>query len=158
MDIKFANLTPGCPGFVELKAQSMAEVFNMLCRLEENWLSGHNRFNRPGEKLMGAYADGLIVGTCGLNIDPFTQSAVTGRLRHFYVDPRWRNRRIGSGLLSETLKDAGRWFDFINTNAPTSAFTFYEQAGFVALSDMEKVTHQLCLRNPAHESSSELES
>ena len=149
MDIQFANLTLNSLGFVELKAQSMAEGFNMLRRLEENWLSGHNRFDRPGEKLIGAYADGLIVGACGLNIDPFTQAAGTGRLRHFYVDPGWRNRRVGSGLLSEILKDAARWFDFINTNAPSSAFTFYERAGFVALSGMDKVTHQLCLRNPA---------
>ncbi|WP_147197037.1 GNAT family N-acetyltransferase [Pantoea sp. CCBC3-3-1] len=149
MDIQFANLTPNSPGFVELRSQSMAEGFNMLRRLEENWLSGDNRFDRPGEKLIGAYIDGLIVGVCGLNIDPFTQATGTGRLRHFYVDTGWRNRRVGSGLLSEILKDAGRWFDFINTNAPSSAFTFYEQAGFVALSGMDKVTHQLCLRNPA---------
>ncbi len=149
MDIQFANLTPNSPGFVELRSQSMAEGFNMLRRLEENWLSRHNRFDRPGEKLIGAYADGLIVGVCGLNIDPFTQATGTGRLRHFYVDTGWRNRRVGSGLLSEILKDAGRWFDFINTNAPSSAFTFYERAGFVALSGMDKVTHQLCLRNPA---------
>ncbi|WP_342755240.1 GNAT family N-acetyltransferase [Pantoea sp. MBD-2R] len=148
MDIQFANLTPNSPGFVELRSQSMAEGFNMLRRLEENWLSGDNRFDRPGEKLIGAYVDGLIVGVCGLNIDPFTQATGTGRLRHFYVDTGWRNRRVGSGLLSEILKDAGRWFDFINTNAPSSAFTFYERAGFVALSGMDKVTHQLCLRNP----------
>lgn len=43
MDIKFASLTPNSPGFIELRSQSMAEGFNMLRRLEENWLSGHNR-------------------------------------------------------------------------------------------------------------------
>jgi GNAT superfamily N-acetyltransferase len=149
MDIQFANLTPHSPEFVELRSQSITEGFNMLRRLEENWRSGYNRFDRPGEKLIGAYADGLIVGACGLNIDPYTQKDGTGRLRHLYVGPGWRNRRVGSGLLSEILKDAGRWFDFINTNAPSSAFAFYEQAGFMTLSGMDKVTHQLCLRNPA---------
>ncbi|WP_210523508.1 GNAT family N-acetyltransferase, partial [Pantoea ananatis] len=78
-----------------------------------------------------------------------TQETGVGRLRHLYVDTEWRKNRIGSGLLNEILKDAGRWFDFINTNAPSSAFTFYERAGFVALSGVEKVTHQLCLKNPA---------
>ncbi|EKN5129382.1 GNAT family N-acetyltransferase [Yersinia enterocolitica] len=151
MGIHFANISPDSPGFVELRSQSMAEGFNMLRRLEENWLSGHNRFDRPGEKLIGAFADGLMVGACGLNIDPFTQTAGAGRLRHLYVDTEWRKNRVGSGLLSEILKDAGRWFDFINTNAPSSAFTFYERAGFVALSDVDKVTHQLCLRNPARQ-------
>lgn len=149
MDIKFASLTPNSPGFIELRSQSMAEGFNMLRRLEENWLSGNNRFDRPGEKLIGAYTDGLIVGVCGLNIDPFTQTAGSGRLRHLYVDSGWRNRRVGSCLLSEILKDAGCWFNLINTNAPSLAFTFYERAGFVALFGMDKATHQFCLRNPA---------
>jgi len=151
MDIHFADITPDSPGFLALRAQSMAEGFNMLRRLNENWLSGHNRFDRPGEKLIGAYADGLIVGVCGLNIDPFTQETGAGRMRHLYVDTEWRRNRVGSGLLSEILKDAGRWFDFINTNAPSSAFTFYERAGFVALHGVDKVTHQLCLRNPARQ-------
>lgn len=149
MNIQFANITPDSTGFAELRSQSMDEGLNMLRRLEDNWLSGKNRFDRPGEQLLGAYTDGLIVGVCGLNIDPFTQAADTGRLRHLYVDKGWRRDRVGSGLLSEILKDAGLWFDFINTNAPSSAFTFYERAGFVALSGMDKVTHHLCLRKPA---------
>lgn len=149
MDIQFANLTPYSLGFVALKSQSMAEGFNMLRRLEDNWLSGHNRFDKPGEKLIGAYADGVLIGACGLNIDPFAQEAGTGRLRHLYIDTGWRKRRVGSGLLSEILKDAGHWFDFINTNAPSSAFTFYERAGFVASSGMYKSTHQLCLKKTA---------
>ena len=149
MDIHFAEISPDSSGFVELRTQSMTEGLNMLRRLEENWLSGYNRFDRPGEKLIGAYVDRLIIGVCGLNVDPFTQETGVGRLRHLYVDTEWRKNRIGSALLNEILKDAGRWFDFINTNAPSSAFTFYERAGFVALSGVEKVTHQLCLKNPA---------
>jgi GNAT superfamily N-acetyltransferase len=149
MDIKFSTFTPNSLGFAELRSQSLAEGFNMLRRLEENWLSGDNCFDRPGEKLIGAFANGLIVGACGLNIDPFTKAAGTGRLRHFYVDIGLRNRGIGSRLLIEILKDAGRWFDFINTNAPSSAFNFYERTGFVTISGMDKFTHQLCLKNQA---------
>ncbi|MBU9809776.1 MULTISPECIES: GNAT family N-acetyltransferase [Yersiniaceae] len=149
MDIQLINVTPDSPGFAELKSQSMAEGFNMLRRLEDNWLSGQNRFDRPGEKLIGASVDGLIVGVCGLNVDPFTQAAGTGRLRHLYVDSGWRKRQVGSALLREILKDSVHWFDFINTNAPPSAFTFYERAGFVALTGIEKVTHHLCLRGSA---------
>jgi len=149
MNIHLTNITPDCPGFAELRSQSMAEGFNMLRRLEENWLSGQNRFDRPGEKLIGASVDGLIVGVCGLNIDPFTLKTGIGRLRHLYVDSGWRKRQIGSALLNEIIKDSGRWFDFINTNAPPSAFTFYERAGFVALTGIEKVTHRLCHRDTA---------
>ena len=52
MDIQLTSVTPDSPGFAELRSQSMAEGFNMLRRLEDNWLSGHNRFDRPGEKLI----------------------------------------------------------------------------------------------------------
>ncbi|MGD9427126.1 GNAT family N-acetyltransferase [Pantoea sp. NSTU24] len=148
MNIHYAKVIPCSPGFEALKSQSMAEGFNMLRRLEENWLSGDNRFNRPGESLISAYADGLMVGVCGLNIDPFESETGIGRLRHFYISREWRNRRIGSGLLSEILRDADSWFYAINTNAPSSAFAFYERAGFI-LSDRDNVTHQFCLRNPA---------
>lgn len=149
MDIQLTNVSPDSPGFAELKSQSMAEGFNMLRRLEDNWLSGKNRFDRPGEKLIGASVDGLIVGVCGLNVDPFTLKTNIGRLRHFYVDSGWRKRQVGSALLREILKDSVHWFDFINTNAPPSAFTFYERVGFVALTGIEKVTHHLCLIDPA---------
>ncbi|MEN4526725.1 GNAT family N-acetyltransferase [Pantoea agglomerans] len=148
-DIQLISVTPDSPRFAELRSQSMAEGFNMLRRLEDNWLSGQNRFDRPGEKLIGASVDGVIVGVGGLNIDPFTLKNGIGRLRHLYVDSGWRKRQVGSALLSEILKDSGHWFDFINTNAPQSAFTFYERAGFVALTGIEKVTHHLCLRDPA---------
>jgi hypothetical protein len=47
MDIQLTSVTPDSPGFAELISQSMAEGFNMLRRLEDNWLSGHNRFDRP---------------------------------------------------------------------------------------------------------------
>lgn len=149
MDIQLRSVTPDSPGFAELRSQSMSEGFNMLRRLEDNWLSGHNRFDRPGEKLIGASVEGLVIGVCGLNIDPFTLNTGIGRLRHLYVDLGCRKRQVGSALLSEILKDSGHWFDFINTNAPPSAFTFYERAGFVALTGIEKVTHHLCLRDPA---------
>lgn len=72
MDIQLTSVTPDSAGFAELRSQSMAEGFNMLRRLEDNWLSGHNRFDRPGEKLIGASVEGFIIGVCGLNIDPFT--------------------------------------------------------------------------------------
>ncbi|WP_246871802.1 GNAT family N-acetyltransferase, partial [Pantoea ananatis] len=96
MDIHFAEISPDSSGFVELRTQSMTEGLNMLRRLEENWLSGYNRFDRPGEKLIGAYVDRLIIGVCGLNVDPFTQETGVGRLRHLYVDTEWRKNRIGS--------------------------------------------------------------
>lgn len=66
-------VTPDEPGYIALKAESIALNFNMLRRLEENWQRGENRFNAPGEKLLGAFLNGRLVGVCGLNRDPFSQ-------------------------------------------------------------------------------------
>lgn len=147
MNIVITNITPDNPGFGELKAESMAAGFNMLRRLEENWLSGQNRFDKPGEKLSGFYADGLLIGVCGLNQDPYMPSVGAGRLRHLYVGIEWRRMQVGITLLRAMLAGSGRWFNFINTNAPQSAFSFYERAGFIPLADTDKVTHRLYLED-----------
>jgi len=139
------NITPENKGFFALKAESMAAGFNMLRRLEENWLTGQNRFDKAGESLLGFYADGLLIGVCGLNQDPYTSSVRGGRLRHLYVGIEWRRRQVAITLLRTILEGSGRWFDFINTNAPQSAFTFYERAGFIPVADVDKVTHRLYL-------------
>lgn len=48
-----AAVTPDDPGFTALRAESLAQNLNMLRRLAENWQSGKNRFDAPGEKLLG---------------------------------------------------------------------------------------------------------
>jgi len=147
MNVIIANMTPDNKGFLELKVESMAAGFNMLRRLEENWLNGQNRFDKPGENLLGFYADGSLIAVCGLNQDPYMPSVRAGRLRHLYVGVGWRRMQVGISLLKALLKGSGHWFDFINTNAPPSAFTFYERAGFIPLADVDKVTHRLYLKD-----------
>lgn len=117
----------------------------MLRRLDENWLNGQNRFDKPGENLSGLYKDGLLIGVCGLNQDPYTPSCRAGRLRHLYVAMEWRRMQVGITLVRTVLEGSARWFDFINTNAPQSAFTFYERAGFILLANNDKATHRLYL-------------
>ena len=147
MNFIIAKITPDDKGFKALKEESMAAGFNMLRRLEENWLNGQNRFDRPGENLLGFYIEELLIGVCGLNQDPYMPSVNAGRLRHLYVGMKWRRMQVGISLLREILADAGRWFDFINTNAPQSAFFFYERAGFIPLAGTDSVTHRLYLKN-----------
>lgn len=144
MNIIIANITPDNKGFMALKAESMAAGFNMLRRLKENW---QNRFAKPSEELLSFYADGLLVSVYGLNQDPRMPSVRAGRLRHLYVEIEWRRMQVGITLLRAMLEGPGRWFDFINTNAPQSAFTFYLRAGFFPLADGDKVTHRLSLED-----------
>ncbi|HCH0659396.1 TPA: GNAT family N-acetyltransferase [Enterobacter asburiae] len=136
-------VTPDEPGYIALKAESIALNFNMLRRLEENWQRGENRFNAPGEKLLGAFLNGRLVGVCGLNRDPFSQQPRAGRIRHLYVSEKCRGLGIGKQLLTVVMADASIWFDFLNTHAPESAYGFYGQAGFTLVSDEPRVTHRL---------------
>jgi len=52
-----------------LLAESEQAGLRLVRRLIEEWVSGANRFDRPGEMLVGAWLDGRVVGVCGLNVD-----------------------------------------------------------------------------------------
>ncbi len=73
-----AATTPDDPGFVALRTESLEQHFNMLRRLAENWQSGKNRFNAPGETLLGAFVNHQLVGVCGINSDPSVRSRGLG--------------------------------------------------------------------------------
>ncbi|WP_061706669.1 GNAT family N-acetyltransferase [Pseudenterobacter timonensis] len=137
------SVTPDEPGFIALKAESFASEFNMLRRLEENWLRGENRFNAPGEKLLGAFLNGKLVGICGLNRDPFSEQPRAGRIRHLYISEKCRRMGIGKQLLAAVMADAGIWFDFLNTHAPATADAFYRKAGFIVVHGESRITHRL---------------
>ncbi|CAM8680238.1 GNAT family N-acetyltransferase [Leclercia sp. M-A074-M] len=136
-------VTPDEPGYIALKAESVARNFNMLRRLEENWQRGENRFNAPGEKLLGAFLNGKLVGICGLNRDPFSQQPRAGRIRHLYISEKCRGQGIGRQLLDVVMADASIWFDFLNTHAPQAAWAFYQRSGFTLVADEPRVTHRL---------------
>ena len=138
-----AATTPDDPGFLALRSESLAQHFNMLRRLAENWQSGKNRFSAPGEKLLGAFVGGQLVGVCGLNVDPFSPQLRTGRIRNFYISDAFRRRKIGQQLLVAVITHSGTWFDFLNTHAPPSAWPFYESLGFRPVYDEPRVTHRL---------------
>ncbi|WP_442892738.1 GNAT family N-acetyltransferase [Cedecea sp. AS113] len=144
--LRIMLVMPDNKGFASLKAQSVEEQYNMLRRLEANWLSGENRFDLPGEKLLGVFAREELVGIGGLNRDPFSADERAGRIRHLYLSPAWRGKGAGQQLLQALVAGGDHWFDFYNTHAPEHAFRFYEAAGFQAVSGEERVTHRLLTR------------
>src|SRR5262249_51280807 len=66
----------------ELVVESERFGLRLVRRLTEEWASGVNRFDRPGEILFGAFIDGRLVGVCGLNVDPYAGNERVGRVRH----------------------------------------------------------------------------
>lgn len=145
LNLRVEKITPAIPGFSQLKAESMYLGFNMLRRLDDNWRNGTNRFDLPGEKLLGLFSDNELIGVGGLNQDPFMANCRAGRVRHLYLAQRYRGMKLGTLLLQQIIKDAEIHFALINSHAPSTAFSFYERAGFHCLVDQEISTHRLQL-------------
>ncbi|WP_375451566.1 GNAT family N-acetyltransferase [uncultured Devosia sp.] len=141
-EITIIPLTPDTPTFPTLLAQSLAEGHRMLARFEQNWRSGANRFDRPGELVLGAIAHGTLLGMCGRNIDPYDATPGAGRVRHLYVTPQARRLGLGRLLIETICADAATHFEYLNTNAPPDAFGFYERLGFSSLPGIAHVTHR----------------
>lgn len=141
--MQIVPITPDFDGFAALREASVAEGQRMPARLQENWISGLNRFDRPGEILAGAIVDGVLAGVCGRNVDPFAGDASAGRVRHLYVTPGHRGKSIGSQLVCFIVRDAADFFRFLNTRAPPQAFEFYERLGFSPVLENNTVTHRL---------------
>ncbi|MBK0095762.1 GNAT family N-acetyltransferase [Erwinia sp. S63] len=145
LNLRVEKITPDIHGFSQLKAESIELGFNMLRRLDDNWRNGTNRFDLPGEKLLGLFSDHELIGVGGLNQDPFMTNCRAGRVRHLYLAQRYRGMKLGTLLLQQIIQDAVIHFAFINTHAPGAAFSFYERAGFHCLADQEISTHRLQL-------------
>ena len=109
------------------------------------WAEGDNRFDRPGEAFLLAREDSIVVGMCGLNVDPFLTDPEVGRLRHLYVLGEHRRRGIGSQLVDGCLTIAQASFRRVRLRTmDPGASAFYESLGFDR-TDEPDATHALVL-------------
>lgn len=143
--LTLAAFDPGAAGFSSLLAESQSEGHRMVLRLAENWANGANRFALPGEIMLGAWSGDVLVGVCGRNVDPYDPHPRAGRVRHLYVAQRARRDGVGRALIAAICEGAAAHFDYLNTNAPETAFAFYERMGFVRLEGGGHATHRLML-------------
>jgi GNAT superfamily N-acetyltransferase len=114
-----------------LIAESQTLGLGFLRRLADEWVTGANRFDAPGEVLLVARIDDTIVGVCGLNVDPYAGRQNVGRVRHLYVLQAHRRRGVGRQLVAAVLRAARGRFDrlHLRTGNPDAA-RLYEELGF----------------------------
>lgn len=114
-------------------------------RLADEWASGLNRFDRPGEALFVAWMEARAVGVGGLTIDPYATAPGIGRVRHLYVLATHRRAAIGERLVAAIVNAARGRFDVLHlrTNNPAAA-RLYERLGFERV-DLADCTHTLAL-------------
>jgi len=145
LSCRLMPLTPKAQGFAELLDESRRSGYRMLARFEEGWSSGTNRFDQPGEMMLGAFTEAKLIGAGGRSIDPYDRDPTVGRLRHVYVAQNSRGLGIGHMLIAQVLADAADHFTQMNVRAPVDAFGFYEHLGFARVVGRETVTHSLRL-------------
>ncbi|MBC8116819.1 MAG: GNAT family N-acetyltransferase [Candidatus Saccharimonas sp.] len=129
-----------------LVVESAREGWQFVRRLAEEWSSGVNRFDRPGEQLHVARAESLIVGVCGLNLDPYANESSVGRVRRLYVIAEYRCTGIGRRLVQAVVAAAAGHFRElrVRTQNPDAA-KLYEKLGFQPVIGVADCTHVLQL-------------
>ncbi len=125
----------------ELVDESKNE-FGFVRRLRDEYNSGNNAFNKTGECLFIASVGSRVVGTCGLNIDPYINKEGFGRVRHMYVLKPFRRLHIASRLLENVIDKAQINFTAVTLRTfSEEASKMYISNGFIETNKIEYVTH-----------------
>jgi len=135
------------PGLDELRTEARKEGYRFLETLVDEWASGKNRFDAPGEILCGHLDQGLLVAVGGLNCDPFAGRPEVGRIRRVYVRDAWRNKGVGKALVSTLVDEARKHFHLVRLRAENpGAARLYERLGFTPIASPD-ATHILDFQN-----------
>lgn len=127
-----------------LIAESEQAGVRFVGRLAEEWESGVNRFDRPGEALFGALRGRRLLGVCGLNVDPYAGEPRVGRVRHLYVLTAYRRHGVGRQLLGAVIAAAHGSFGTLRLGtASPEAARLYEALGFRRHAGDARCTHVL---------------
>jgi GNAT superfamily N-acetyltransferase len=126
--IRLERVTDALPAdFEVLREEARLDRHHMLDTLACEWAAGAMRFDRPGEALLAAYADGVLAGIGGLTLEPALCGAL--RMRRFYVGIAYRRSGVGRALAEALLEKAAS--RVITANAAAGSEAFWEMLGFV---------------------------
>ena len=132
------------PDLGDLVAASQREGFGAVVKLRDAWQAGGNRFDNRGEALFAARRDGVLVGVCGLNADPYCDDRRVGRVRHLYVHPATRRHGVATALVTAVVGHAAGYFDVLRLRTDREdANAFYLARGFTAVEGDLECTHRL---------------
>lgn len=146
-EIKIANLKQlPLEDLQPLLQESLEQGFKFLHLLVNDFASGKNRFNLPGEALFAIYAGAQMIAIGGLNRDPYRLEEGVGRVRRLYVLAEWRRRGIGRLLMQQIIDEARLHFHLLTLRTfNETADKFYRALGFQTEPEIQGATHYLKL-------------
>lgn len=131
----------------EMVQESVEEGHLFLRKLKEEYDSGTNRFNKPGEALFIVMNDHEIAGIGGLNQDPYINDNAFGRVRHVYVLQKYRRIGIGRVILREIIDVAKKHFSILGLRTENEAADLlYCSLGFIKDNQFAHATHYMVLK------------
>ena len=129
-----------------LVEESLSQGFQFVERLVQEYRSGLNCFDQPGEILLKVSVQGEVIGIGGLNRDPYFKNPHVGRLRHLYVASDWRRHGVGRLLVHQIIHEAKQHYQLLTLRTNTLvAAQFYQTFGFKTQPYWEHTTHHLQL-------------
>ena len=144
MEVEIKQINTLTIGLIEnLAVEAHSEGYNFVQRAIYEWKSGMNDFSKEGEILLGIFISNLCIGIGGLNVDPYIEDPIIGRIRHVYISQKHRRKGLATLLLKKIIRMAAKDFKMLRlyTDIP-NASSLYESLGFVPSSGI-KVTHIL---------------
>jgi GNAT superfamily N-acetyltransferase len=131
--------------FAPILAEAERADGAFMLRVRDEWLSGVQRFDGPGELLLGAWDGDLLIGVGGVSRDPYDPQPGLGRVRHVYVLQERRREGVGRLLLEALIAAARPNFAVLRlrTSNPAAA-ALYERVGFLPGAGVDE-THRLNL-------------
>ena len=145
MNVTIRPLVYSHEAFAPILAEAEHAGGGFMLRVRDEWLSGFQRFDGPGELLLGAWDGDLLVGVGGVSRDPYDPQPALGRVRHIYVLRERRREAIARRILEALIAEARPHFAVLRlrTSNPAAA-ALYERLGFIPSSQGDE-THRLTL-------------
>lgn len=127
--IRVGRLLQLPPGIRTLRDEADNDGVRNMGLLIDEWDSGAERFEAPGEALFAALDGDTLIGIGGVTVE---SGADAMRMRRLYVLGDWRKRGAGRALAQMMIAKGLESADFLtcNARATTTAAKFWEAMGF----------------------------
>lgn len=126
---------------IPLKGEAVKDGTKLVGKMVDEWKSGENKFFKRGEKAWGLFIDEECIAFAGINIDPYLEGndGSVGRVRHVYVNQKYRGQGLSKVLVKIVLDHAKNYFKVVrlSTNNPIARH-LYESFGFTDTGETKK--------------------